>query len=127
MAQRENGQPVRAWLATRLRYLADRLSPETAWRRTGMRFEFVENVGILVHGADAVDPKSTRYRAPERGCWLWYETPDYANAHAPESRYIGYPDEMAKLVPVAPAGKKWMSGPNGWSLVDESSSGDIQS
>jgi hypothetical protein len=49
----------KAWLAQRLRFLADRLDPHGAPRRMGYSFTFEEREGI-------------RFRDDARGCWLWY-------------------------------------------------------
>lgn len=59
---------TRRWVAHWMRRLADRLSPETAWRRTHWRFHFKDHVGAVFteHG---------------EGCPLWYRTQDYDQAH----------------------------------------------
>jgi hypothetical protein len=62
---------MRHALAQRLRFLADRISPETAMRRTGLRFGFVGAVGVVVSFE------------PAAGCPLWYYGPDYEQAHDP--------------------------------------------
>jgi hypothetical protein len=49
---------VKARLARRLRWWADRLDPAGAPRRLGYSFTFERNEGI-------------RFRDDGRGCWLW--------------------------------------------------------
>ncbi len=62
---------IKRRIAERLRIWADRLSPETAPRHTGMSFTFEPNAegGIRIHWDD-------------QGCPLWYlGEDDYARAH----------------------------------------------
>lgn len=51
----------------KLRFFADRLSPETAWRATHLRMRIVPLLGIGVYDTG-------------EGCPLWYWTPDYDRA-----------------------------------------------
>lgn len=64
----------RKWIATRLRYLADRIDPKGAPRFVGYRFRIVQHVGIVFedHGP---------------GCPLWYlGEDDYALAFTTPGR-----------------------------------------
>lgn len=56
------------WIATRLRYLADRIDPKGAPRFTGYHFRIVKHVGI-------------RFDDRGPGCPVWYlGDNDYAQA-----------------------------------------------
>lgn len=61
---------LRARIARRLRYAADRLDPHGAPRAMSVRFTFEERVGIV-------------FRQDNRGCLLWYlGDADYERAHS---------------------------------------------
>lgn len=61
---------VKTWLATRLRFAADRIDPAGAPRRTQYSFTFERGEG-------------TAFNDRSRGCPLWYlGTADYERAHA---------------------------------------------
>jgi hypothetical protein len=60
---------LRAFIARRLRYAADRIDPRGAPRAMSVRFTFEERVGIV-------------FRQDNRGCRLWYlGDADYERAH----------------------------------------------
>ena len=60
----------RKWIATRLRYLADRIDPHGAPRFTGYHFRIVPGRGIVFEART------------DRGCPLWYlGQDDYEKAH----------------------------------------------
>lgn len=60
---------MRRWLWRKLIYLADRVAPDDAFRRMGSSFTFERGIGIVFH------------ENGERGCPMWYHTPDYDRAH----------------------------------------------
>lgn len=60
-----NGSGWRAWIAWRLRFLADRISPETAFRR-------FSSLTVRLDG-----PRGWVLGERQRGIPLWYSTPDY--------------------------------------------------
>ena len=69
---------IRFWIWRKLIYLADRIAPEQAFRRTSeLSFTFQRDVGIVVHGADGY----SKHRGHSKGCPLWYHGPDYELAH----------------------------------------------
>jgi hypothetical protein len=86
---------MRHALAQRLRFLADRLSPETAIRRTGLRFGFVDRVGLVVNMSDTV------------GCPLWYYGPDYEQAHDPAVAGVAVRRPAPKMDPDANTWPSW--------------------
>lgn len=57
----------RGCLAWKLRFLADRISPETAFRKSAVSYEFVKWVGIVTN-------------LEGKGCPLWYYGPDHPHA-----------------------------------------------
>jgi len=60
----------RYWLAQRLRFLSDRIHPDSAFRHTGMSFHFKTGHGIIMEECSG------------RGCPLWYQgRDDYELAH----------------------------------------------
>jgi hypothetical protein len=61
-------KPLHSWLWHRLVSLADRISPEDAFRQTHLRFRFVEQVGIVVTEDTAA------------GCPLWRKGSEYHRA-----------------------------------------------
>lgn len=70
---------IRFWIWERLIFLADRIAPEMAFRRTSaLTFTFERNIGIAVHGADNTWTDKEPF---PRGCPLWYHGPDYELAH----------------------------------------------
>lgn len=60
---------MRSWLWHRLIHLADRIEPDQSFRCMNMTFTFERGVGIVFH------------EGGERGCMMWYRTPDYYRAH----------------------------------------------
>jgi hypothetical protein len=60
---------VRRSIADRLRFLADRIDPASAFRMSHLRFYFRTGVGLVVD------------REGHRGCPLWWRGPDYHLAH----------------------------------------------
>lgn len=61
---------IRAFIWWQLIYLADRICPEQAFRRTGVTFYFVEGKGVVTEFATG------------RGCPLWHQgKADYEKAH----------------------------------------------
>ncbi len=84
---------IRRRIARRLGFLADRLAPEDAFRRTCISFEFVTGKGIVTN-------------TEGRGCPLWYQgRADYDRAHewqtaADQAESERLDDFMRGLVPV---------------------------
>jgi hypothetical protein len=74
----KRGQSARTWIWHRLVFLADRISPADAFRCTCLRFEYVEQIGIRVLGADAHEAE--RLTVGRGGCPLWYKGADYGRA-----------------------------------------------
>lgn len=61
---------VKTWIATRLRFVADRIDPAGAWRGMSYSFTFERGEGIS-------------FNERGRGCPMWYTgTADYERAHA---------------------------------------------
>lgn len=75
---------VRSWLAWRLRYLADRISPSTAFRAIGWHLRFVRGKGAVIeeHGA---------------GVRLWYRTDEWDDAFPPEPERVSLADAIIAI------------------------------
>lgn len=69
---------MKRWFAWRLRFLADRISPETAFRCTSLSFYLdpgTRQRDGSFNAAYKIDPDG------KRGPKIWYETPEWDRIH----------------------------------------------